>query len=377
MDIICFSHLRWDFVFQRPQHLLCRCAKTFRTFYIEEPIFSRDRTGLQVKQASQDLFTVTPLLIEGLQDAEMIKLQQALLADLWTTYKIKDYAAWFYTPMALPIIESLPQPIMIVYDCMDELSGFKFAPPEIHERELQLMERADVVFTGGHSLYQAKKHQHHNIHSFPSSIDKQHFGKARSVNQQPPEQADLGGPCIGFFGVIDERMDIELLRAIAVKRPDWNLILIGPIVKIDPETLPLLPNIHYIGPKDYNALPEYLGGWDVALIPFALNDSTEFISPTKTPEYLAGGVPVVSTAIRDVVNPYEIKGLVYIGRSEDDFIKGINKSLSLKNSKEWLRSVDDFLQNVSWDDTWTQMVQQLNKILMQQRLQAKQQKSYV
>ncbi|KAA5536158.1 glycosyltransferase family 1 protein [Taibaiella lutea] len=377
MDLICFSHLRWDFVFQRPQHLLSRSAKTFRTFYIEEPVFSLNGSGLHVNEVSRDLYTITPFLPEGLQETEMIQQQHTLLAGFWMEYNIQDYIAWFYTPMALPIMEGLPQPVTVVYDCMDELSGFKFAPPEMHQREQQLIERADIVFTGGNSLYEAKKHRHQNIHVFPSSIDKQHFAKARNMHTPPPEQANLTGPCVGFFGVIDERMDIDLLNAIAFKRPDWNLILIGPVVKIDPEILPRLTNIHYIGSKDYSVLPEYLSGWDVALIPFALNDSTEFISPTKTPEYLAGGVPVVSTAIRDVVNPYENKGLVCIGRGKDDFIKGIEDSLSLKKSSEWLQSVDDFLQNVSWDDTWTKMLYQLNEVLFHQKTHSKQQKSYV
>lgn len=377
MDLICFSHLRWNFVFQRPQHLMTRCAKTFRTFYVEEPVFTTEPAQLQINEVSINLYTVTPLLPQGLTEPDIIALQQSLLADLWSDKNIRQYVAWLYTPMALPLLEGMPKPAALVYDCMDELSCFKFAPPELRERERQLMEQADVVFTGGHSLYEAKKHRHDNIFAFPSSIDKAHFSKARNTAQQPPEQLALNGPLIGFFGVIDERMDLELLRSIATQQPDWNLIIIGPVVKIDSNTLPQLPNIHYLGSKDYASLPEYLGGWDVALIPFALNESTKFISPTKTPEYLAGGVPVVATAIRDVVDPYEREALVYIGRNVDEFIKGIALSLGLKSSSEWLWTVDNFLKNESWDNTWTKMLYQLNKILVTQPSPVKYHKSLV
>lgn len=373
MDLLCFSHLRWNFVFQRPQHLLTRFATTFRTFYIEEPVFTDDTPKLQIENTGQNLYIVTPFLPHGLSEPEILEYQQTLVLKLWPKYNIKNYIAWFYTPMALPLMDGLPQPAKIVYDCMDELSNFKFAPPEMHTREKELMELADVVFTGGHSLYEAKKHLHHNIHAFPSSIDKKHFAKARNVITEPP----LKGPCIGFFGVIDERMDIDLLNTIATRRPDWNLMLIGPVVKIDPESLPQLPNIHYLGAKDYDELPAYLGGWDVALIPFALNESTQFISPTKTPEYLAGGVPVVSTAIRDIINPYERKGLVYIGKDEEDFIKGIELSLTLKKSPVWVKTVDLFLKDISWDNTWEKMLQQVNKLLVPKPSLAKRLESQV
>lgn len=377
MDLLCFSHLRWKFVFQRPQHLLSRCAKTFRTFYIEEPVFSADEAELQVEKISFNLYIVTPLLPTGLAEAEIVQKQQELLADLRATYNIESYMAWFYTPMALPLLDGMPKPASVIYDCMDELSGFNFAPPEVQAREAQLLQIADVVFTGGQSLFEAKKHLHRNIHAFPSSIDKEHFTKARAITAQPPEQYHMQGPRIGFFGVIDERMDIGLLREIATRRPDWNLILIGPVVKIDPEILPRLPNIHYLGSKSYEQLPDYLGGWDVALLPFALNESTRFISPTKTPEYLAGGVPVVSTPIPDVIDPYGSSCLVYIGKDTEHFIDGIASSIGLKESTEWINAVDSFLKDVSWDNTWDNMLYQLKKVLNTQSSLTKQYKSLV
>jgi UDP-galactopyranose mutase len=238
---------------------------------------------------------------------------------------------------------------------MDELSNFKFAPPELKSLEKELLSLADVVFTGGESLYQAKKNDHKNIHAFPSSIDKEHFAKARLAGNDPDDQKQIPHPRFGFYGVIDERFDINLLNAVATAKPKWNFVIIGPIVKIDPASLPNLQNIFYLGSKTYNELPEYLTGWDVAIIPFLLNESTRFISPTKTPEYLAGGKPVISASIADVVNPYGNDGLVHIADNVSDFIIAGEQILKDLNKITWLAKVDKFLQNNSWDITWGKM----------------------
>jgi glycosyltransferase involved in cell wall biosynthesis len=226
--------------------------------------------------------------------------------------------------------------------------------------ERRLLAKADLVFTGGHSLYESKKQQHSNIHPFPSSIDKQHFAQSRNVKTQPADQKDIVGPKLGFYGVIDERFDIELIGNMASLRPEWQFILIGPVVKIDEATLPRNKNIHYLGQKSYQELPAYLSGWDIALIPFQLNESTRFISPTKTPEYLAAGIPVISTPIRDVVKPYGIKKLVHIASNCDEFIEAIETEFEKTNSAEWLIEVDDFLKDISWDNTFESMVKNMH-----------------
>jgi UDP-galactopyranose mutase len=251
---------------------------------------------------------------------------------------------------------------------MDELSAFKFAPPALKLLERELLNKADIVFTGGHSLYAAKKHQHHNIHAFPSSIDKKHFVKARHVKKDPADQTKIPHPRFGFYGVIDERFDIDLISAVANKRPDWQFVLIGPIVKIDPQTLPRNKNIHYLGSKSYNDLPLYLGGWDVAMVSFALNESTTFISPTKTPEYLAGGKPVISTRIRDVVETYGKTGLVHIVDNADEFIKVGAAELSKTSRKQWLQRVDDFLISDSWDLTVRRMRELIYSTVAQKQI---------
>lgn len=355
-DLVCLSHLRWDFVYQRPQHLLTRCVQERRVFLIEEPFFdSEDQAWLSLSQRECGVWVVVPHLPQGLSQRTTIALQKQLLDELFKTCGIRDYIFWYYTPMALAFTDHL-QPLAIVYDCMDELSAFQGAPPELRQREADLFQRADLVFTGGQSLYEVKRHQHPNVYAFPSSIDVTHFVQARQAIDDPVDQANIPHPRLGFYGVIDERMDIDLLKGVAIARPDWQLVLIGPIVKIDPASLPQLPNIHYLGGKSYAELPHYLAGWDVALLPFARNESTRFISPTKTPEYLAAGKPVVSTSIRDVVRPYRDLGLVQIADSVPEFVAAVEVALqTAQKDSEWLDRVDAFLAQNSWDKTWASM----------------------
>jgi glycosyltransferase involved in cell wall biosynthesis len=279
--------------------------------------------------------------------------------------------------MALEWYLSFPLADLIVYDCMDELSLFKNAPGTLVEREKCLLQTADLVFTGGVSLYEAKKKSHPSVFAFPSSIDKDHFGKAREIKTDAAEQAQIPHPRIGFFGVIDERFDINLLQQIASLRPDWHFIIIGPVVKIDPATLPANNNIHYLGNKHYRELPEYLAGWDVAMIPFALNESTRFISPTKTPEYLAGGKPVVSTPITDVVKLYGQTGLIYIADNAPDFIEQTEKALAIKDNPAWHKAVDNFLSTISWDMTWEKMMFQINTRLESKKMNKNKSEEYV
>jgi UDP-galactopyranose mutase len=281
---------------------------------------------------------------------QSIRAQRAILDQLIAAKAIRRFVLWYYTPLAMMFSDHL-HPSAVVYDCMDELSAFKNAPTELGVLEQALLRRADVVFTGGQSLYEAKRHLHHNIHPIPSSVDVRHFAAARSTASDPPDQRELPRPRLGFFGVLDERLDIPLLRGVAEARPDWQLVLIGPVVKIDPADLPRLPNIHYLGAKRYEELPAYLSGWDLALLLFARNAATRFISPTKTPEYLAAGKPVVSTPIRDVVTPYGDRDLVRIADTVEDFVDACAHALREVPEPRRIRA-DVFLRGMSWDRTW-------------------------
>ena len=362
-NLIAFSHLRWDFVFQRPQHLLSRFAKYAHVFYFEEPVFDDIETPfLNLSKRADNLTVIVPHVPSVTSKEEVNEIQIELLAKFFEKSNPSEWTFWYYTPMALPFTDHY-KPKLVVFDVMDELSAFKFAPVELVALEKQLLAKADVVFTGGQSLYEAKQRDHDNIHCFPSSIDKVHFSKARTEKVEPEDQVNIKGKKIGFYGVLDERFEIDLVREIASKEPTWQIILIGPVVKIEEQTLPRNKNIHYLGPKSYSELPAYLSGWDIALIPFALNESTRFISPTKTPEYLSAGLPVVSTPIRDVVKTYGVQKLTHIASDSDEFIASIHLGFEQKSDEEWLHRVDDYLADMSWDNTFSGMLDQMNRVL--------------
>jgi UDP-galactopyranose mutase len=348
-DLVCFSHLRWDFVYQRPQHLLTRAARTMRVFYIEEPLFDAVNPWMNVRQDASGVTVIVPHVP---REAGAVAIQM-LLDFFMSAHAIERYLVWYYTPMALQFSSHL-KPMAVVYDCMDELSGFAGAPPGLQKAERALFARADLVLTGGHSLYLAKRQLHKNVHEFPSSVDLEHFAAARQPGADPGDQYGIPRPRIGFFGVLDERLDRDLLSAIAERCPGWHFVLIGPVAKIPADALPRAPNVHYLGPKPYALLPKYIAGWDAAMLPFARNEATRYISPTKTPEYLAAGKPVVSTSIADVVRPYGENGLAWIADDPDDFVSALRQALCSRAS-EWLPRADAFLAGNSWDASWARI----------------------
>jgi UDP-galactopyranose mutase len=366
-NLICFSHLRWNFVFQRPQHLMSRFARDMKVIYWEEPvdIGPKDTAYLQVREAedARNVRVVVPHLPQGMpEDAREAALKRLLDAHLASLRG--PLIAWYYTPMMLTFSRHIDADIT-VYDAMDELSKFRFAPVKLLDLEQELIDKADIVFTGGSSLFEAKKDRHDNVHCFPSSVDRVHFMRARARQFEPADQEDLPKPRLGFYGVIDERFDTELLARIAEMRPQWSFVMLGPVVKISEDELPKRPNIHYLGSKTYDQLPAYLSGWDVALMPFAMNESTQFISPTKTPEYLAGGKPVVSTPIRDVVRHYgHLKG-VKIASTAEEFVDACDAALELSRDPEsgWLGEADLMLSASSWDTTQARMAGLLGQLL--------------
>jgi len=365
--LICFSHLRWNFVFQRPQHLMSRFARDMAVIYWEEPIeIGRKQTAyLKVREVENcpNVRVVVPHLPEGMTEASREGALKRLL-DAHISAIRGPIIAWYYTPMMLPFSKHVT-PDVTVYDAMDELSKFKFAPEHLLDLEQELIDRADIVFTGGSSLYEAKRDRHENVHCFSSSVDRTHFIKARAGQFEPGDQEDLPRPRLGFYGVIDERFDTALLDKVAERRPDWSFVMLGPVVKISEEDLPRRPNIHYLGSKTYDELPAYLSGWDVALMPFAMNESTEFISPTKTPEYLAGGKPVVSTPIRDVVRHYGHLEGVGIAETPEAFVDACERALKLSADREsgWLAEADLLLSATSWDTTQARMAGLVTELL--------------
>ncbi|PWB37746.1 glycosyltransferase family 1 protein [Pseudomonas moraviensis] len=357
--LVCLSHLRWGFVYQRPQHVMSRLAKHYDVVFFEEPVFAEDATPrLEISNPGEGIEVAVPQLPIGMSGEAIEQAQRQLLDEHLAGHVQGDLLLWYLTPMSLLFTEHLDARVT-VYDCMDELSAFMGAPAQLIDMEQQLLARADVVFTGGYSLWEVKQRQHGNAYPVPSSVDIAHFAAARQALPEPPDQVGIARPRLGFFGVIDERFDIELIERVATMRPDWQIALIGPVVKIDPQTLPQRPNIHYLGSKQYTELPDYLAGWDVALMPFALNASTRYISPTKTPEYLAGGCPVVSTPIHDVVSGYGESGAVFIAATAEAFVEAIEKALALKGTPEFLQCADAAIAGMSWDNTSRFMQEQI------------------
>jgi UDP-galactopyranose mutase len=358
-DVVCFSHLRWDFVYQRPQHLMGRFARRARVFYVEEPIFNAVEDRIEITNPEKNVYRLVPHLTP--EDGSPNARVRTLLSDALERFGVERHINWFYTPMMLDVASGM-QPRAVVYDCMDELSAFRGAPPELLENERELFDIADLIFTGGRSLYEAKKGRHPAVYAFPSSVDVTHFAKARKITDEPQEQGRIPHPRIGFAGVTDERMDIELLADVAGLKPDWHFVMIGPVVKISESDLPRRYNIHYLGMQPYEKLPAFLAGWDAAMMPFALNDATRFISPTKTPEYLAAGLGVVSTAITDVVTPYGNMGLVHIACTAREFVAAIEAAMNEDAGKRD-KEVSEFLKENSWDKTFAAMSELIDGVI--------------
>ena len=371
-DIVCFSHLRWDFVWQRPQHLLSRLSENARVFFVEEPVTNLDCYGEHLHHfegRGADNVRVVRLVQPATEhrwighgNPATQKVYESLLRGFLKQEGVVDPLLWFYTPMALPFAAVLPHE-GTVYDVMDELSTFKNAPAGLLEQADSLLKRADLVFAGGPSLWRARVGKNSNLHLFPSGVDEAHFERATQKNVERPEDlSDVSGPVLGYFGVIDERMDLGLLEHLATQRPDWHIVMLGPIVKIDEADLPQAPNLHYLGMKAYEDLPDYLAHFDVALIPFALNEATEFLSPTKTLEYLAAGKPVVSTPLPDVVDLYG--EVVRVGATPEAFLQEVEAALAEQSEAKTQRDsrAQALLTRYSWDTIAAAMSRELEQL---------------
>jgi UDP-galactopyranose mutase len=366
--VIVFSHLRWDFVYQRPQHLITRLAKVYRVYYFEEPVYDPGASWLEISSPVPGVLVCrphTPIEQPGFADEQLATLHK-LVEDLIRSHDLGAPVVWMYTPMALPLLQRIDASA-VVYDCMDELSAFRNAPPELLQREQELLKVSDVVFTGGPSLYRAKQALHTNVHCFPSSVEREHFARARDRSIDHPAQREIPHPRFGYFGVIDERFDPVSVSLLADAHPDWHVVLVGPVVKIDPATLPQRPNIHYLGQRAYQDLPAFLAGWDVCLLPFAINEATRFISPTKVLEYMAADKQIVSSPVVDVVEPYG--HIVHIGRHSQAFVTACERALEEKGSARARRlaMMQNVVNTTSWDMTAAKMCGLIDSALQIQR----------
>jgi glycosyltransferase involved in cell wall biosynthesis len=364
--LIVFSHLRWNFVFQRPQHLLSRLASHYPVVFVEEPIRTDGAAFVERSTPMPGVEVLrphTPIDAGGFHD-DQLPVLKPLLADYLASRQIDDYLVWFYTPMALPLLAELA-PRAIVYDCMDELSAFKDAPRQMRQRETALLKSADLVLTGGPSLYESKRTLHPNVLCLPSAVDADHYANALAITRVEPMrranelQGAIPTPRLGFFGVIDERLDLGLIAEVADADPAWQLVMVGPVVKIDPATLPQRANIHWLGQQPYEQLPQLVAGWDVCLMPFALNEATRFISPTKTLEYMAAGKPIVSTGINDVKSMFS--DVVRIAADGAGFVEACRAALAEKGHARTDRLAD--MQACVWRYSWSETVQAVHRAI--------------
>ena len=366
VPIVVQSHLRWDFVWQRPQQILSRVSERQRVLFIEEPIYLDDvRTpSLTLTLPMPHVYRAVPMLPSALRDrydesiAVVRQLVRAEMAPGRPLAGLFDRPIqWFYTPMPAPAMIGAFDERAIVYDCMDELSKFRFAPTALVDRERLLIASANVVFTGGYRLSQSKRKQHDNVHFFGCGVDVEHFAQARDRALPVPQTiAALGTRVMGYYGVIDERIDYELLAKLAAAYPDAALVMIGPVVKVDPRELPQAPNIHWLGQRQYDELPAHLKGFDVCLMPFALNEATEFINPTKTLEYMAAAKPVVSTAISDVLHHFA--DAAEVGMSHDEFIAAVGRALDQPDAERIARGL-----TMACNTTWDRVVASMMRIV--------------
>ena len=369
-SLIVHSHLRWDFVWQRPQQLLSRLSEQSPVLFVEEPIYLDDAVDgrLDLSKPMESVYRVVPMLpaaLRGAYDESMLLVRELLgrllAADTALGRVFSQPSHWFYTPMAAPAMIGAFNEVGIVYDCMDELSKFRFAPSELVDREAFLMAEADVVFAGGFRLAQSKSRRHRNVHFFGCGVDVAHFGAAHEDDTAVHEAlSSVQGPVAGYYGVIDERIDYTLLATLADALPNVAFVMVGPVVKVDPRELPQRANIHWLGQRSYGELPALVKGFDVCLMPFALNEATEYINPTKTLEYMAAGKPIVSTAIADVVHNFT--PVVAVAGDADEFIAAVRDAIERPNAELIAQGLEQARHN-SWESIVWRMQRAMERAL--------------
>lgn len=363
-DLVVFSHLRWEFVTQRPQHIISRFAQDRKVLFVEEPIASESplQGSANVIRVNQNITVIQPRI----EWTNMLEDLVPIVTEYMSKKGIQSPVLWFYSAAFQAIMDKIPH-TLVVYDCMDELSAFKGASKSLIEQEKTLLQKADVVFTGGKSLYEAKRQLAENVYCYPSSVDREHFAKSLDEETVTPEDVNnIPHPIIGYYGVIDERVDLDLLAAVASLRPQVSFVMIGPVVKIEASDLPSPANIYYLGGKPYNDLPAYLKTFDIAMMPFALNASTKFISPTKTLEYIAGLKPIISTPIYDVVRDYN--KVLSIVEDATGFVRAIDQYLTENEDVKAVRKsqYEEILSAVSWDTTVAGMKKNIQVLMVGQ-----------
>jgi glycosyltransferase involved in cell wall biosynthesis len=375
--IIVHSHLGWDWVWQRPQQFHSRLSQRHKILFVEGPVA---RTGLTAAQVTlrevADYPNIVVLQMEMPEerwtdgawvDKERRRLVESLLAGPLGA-DFQDPVQWFYDPMAVTAFAGHLNESAIVYDCMDQLSKFRGAPAELVRRERELLAIADVVFAGGPKIWKDKRNHNANCYSVGCGVDVEHFGKARQASTVVPQDiANLPRPIYGYIGVVDERIDYDLVAELAEKNAGGSVVMVGPWTKVDPAAFPRRDNLHWLGQRDYGLLPAYVKGFDVCLMPFALNEATEFINPTKALEYMATERPIVSTAIEDVILQFE--DVVKVARTREDFVWRCERAANVPNVVAIRRGLKLAKAN-TWGSIVSQLESQVTDVLNNRRSMA-------
>jgi len=372
--IIVHSHLGWDWVWQRPQQFVSRLSRRHKILFVEtlapDPSLAAPLAKFRVADGFSNITVLTLQFPSwrwedaGYVDSERCRLVQQFIAGPGAG-QFQSPVQWFYDPMAVTAFGGQMGEVLTVYDCMDELSKFRCAPPEIAKRETELLSRAEVVFTGGRKLFEAKSRYHDNCHFYGCGVDAGHFGKAQDpATTVPTALSSLPKPVLGYFGVVDERMDYELIKRLAESNPQWSVVMVGPTVKVDAKTLPQRPNLHWFGQRSYAELPALCKGFDVCLMPFALNEATEFINPTKALEYMATGKIIISTAVPDVVRNFG--EIVKLARTPNEFITLCQQAVTQPDHAAITKGFKMVSEN-SWDSIVAQLEQHMQEALVQKQ----------
>lgn len=358
--IIALCHLSWDWVWQRPQQFLSRLAKTHPVLFVET--YCSDVPQTTVRLRSVDAYpnlTICEMHLPASRwndgryiDGERRRaLRRALSNDL--AGRFERAILWFNDPMAVTAFAGHLGESLIVYDCMDELSQFKGAPPTLVERERDLLEVADVVFCGGRKMRDKRLRVNPNSYFYGTGVDCRHFGSAQSATLAvDPEIAELDGPILGYFGVVDERIDYELLATLADADPSWHVVIVGPWTKVDPAEFPRRRNLHWFGARPYAQLPSITKGFTVCLMPFALNEATEYINPTKALEYMAAGRPVISTALDEVKSNFA--NVARIARSHEEFVTLCRREVNSPSQTRIARGL-----KLAAENTWEAILEKM------------------
>lgn len=360
--IIVFSHLRWDFVYRRPQHLLSRLAAHYAIVFVEPPQRRDGRAGFQMCSPAPNILVCQPLApvdCDGFHDEHLPHLQEPL-RELLHAYD--EHIAWFYTPLALPLLQAL-RPQMVVYDCVDATAAGASAFAQLLQKESALLKAADIVLAGGPGLYRARRERHANVYCVPDSVDAAHFLPALDRANSHPAHRHIPGPRLGFYGVIDERFDADLVAQLADAHAQWQIVLVGPVTGIDPAALPQRANIHYLGEQPYEALPQFLAGWDVCLLPYKVNDATRFASPPGVLEYMAAELPIVGTPVADVADAY--RDIVAVAHDAHGIVAACEAAL-LASKEELAVRVEKMrkvVSGTSWDAAAAQVREALEREL--------------